>query len=206
MDVTEAMTDHHVEPATIRLDRDDRGDGRDPRVPRVALLIGIVVLAGLGLWLVTCRPTTPTAGREGQPRVIADGVHSFGVRGDDSTFYYAVEVSATAPLRAPRVTAASLIGIDDLQAALDTGLTPNQVANLDILPTPQPVSSAGPADFLVLITGRINCRNRPEANQTPATSVSYLVGTSRVLVHVNGMPVVEANFWQSVCHVTGRHR
>jgi hypothetical protein len=193
------MTDQHIEPVTILLDRDERPGGRDPRVRRVALVIGIVFLAGVSLWLATSRHTTAPARHEGHPRVNAGGEHSFGVLADDSTFYYAVEVSATGSLRAPRISAASLIGIDDVQAALYTGLTPAQVANGEILPTPQPVSSVGPADFLVLITGRINCRNRPHTDQTPSTSVSYLDGAHRVPMHVNGMPVIEANLWQSAC-------
>jgi hypothetical protein len=193
------MTDHHIGPETIFLDHDERpGDG-DSHAHRLALIIGIVVLAAISLWLTTSRHTTATARREGQARVNAGGEHSFGVLADDSTFYYAVEVSATTPLRAPEITAASLMGIDDVQAALYTGLTANQVANVNVLPTPQPTSSVGPGDFLVLITGRIDCRSRPDTDQTPASFVSYLDGTNRVRVRVNGMPVVEANLWQSVC-------
>jgi hypothetical protein len=193
------MTEHPIEPETIVIDRDGRPSGENPRARRVALLIGVVVLAGVGLWLATPRQTSGTVRSVGQPSVNAGGEHSFGVRADNSTLYYAVEVSATAPLRAPQVTAGSLIGIDDLQAALFAGLSANQIANVDVLPTPQPVSSAGPGDFLVLLSGHINCLRRPEADQTPTASVSYLDGTNRVSVPVHSMPVVGAYLWQSVC-------
>jgi hypothetical protein len=193
------MTDHDIEPETIFLDHDERAGGGDPHVRRLALIIGIVVLAAVSLWLATSRHTPGTTRREGQPRVNAGGEHSFGVLADDSTFYYAVEVSATAPLRRPRIAATSLMSIDNMQAALYTRLTANQIANLNVLPTPQPVSSVGPGDFLVLITGRIDCLSRPDTDQTPAVFVSYLDSTSQVRVQVSGMPVVQANLWQSVC-------
>jgi hypothetical protein len=61
------------------------------------------------------------------------------------------------------------------------------------------VSTISPADFPLLITGHINCRDRPDTDQIPTTSVSYLDGVNRAPVHVNGMPVIEANLWQSVC-------
>jgi hypothetical protein len=146
----------------------------------------------------------PPPGAAGPPPipavwVRAGGDRSSGVHTDEKTFYYAITASSDRPLRTPVVVVRPIAGLHDQTGHVYLHMTALEFANATGTPSPRPVPAVGPSDFLVVITGRIDCSTMPTTGQVPEVSISFTDGGGWSTVPVMGMQAIDAGLMGSAC-------